>query len=440
MRRTHLLSEADLEARRRERERRLSPGDQDAEARHRGALRRSADPDEVAHTIHQQISKEILPHIERFRTARREHSIEGGPERLEKLRHAAGAMHKKLRELQVEHGRRGTYSRADIAAHFPPPSSDREQEHRRHAMDMAAATAYDGVLPNLDLHKDEAQKIIHHIRQHHPQSRISMIHHDDWNNREAYRAQNTRRGIEWVEAKSSNPGVHNKDEHGNSWHTDHDDRKEESLARTPLLVEHIIRPVRHLQCFDLDGTLLLSPEPHWGKEHYRYHTRSYTHPRGRNWDDDHGSDWWGNPKSLTGTEHAPFKIRPIKNTLKAYHAAKADPHGHVVIMTGRVNRPEMRQAVSASLRKIGIKNHQHGHNLFLKPPNEKGKEQKTEHWKAEMLRQFHKQHPHLEKVHMWDDRAEHLDHFAKTLHELGVKHELHHVKDPRWSGDMPSHA
>ena len=142
---------------------------------------------------------------------------------------------------------------------------------------------------------------------------------------------------------------------------------------------------------------------------------------------------------MSGVEGMPpFRIKPIEHTLRAYHSAKADPHGHVVVMTGRVDTPEMRRAVSGALRKIGVRGHQHGHDLFLKPQSHKPI--KTHDWKGEMLQRFHGEHPHLERIHMWDDRKDHLAHFSNVLKKLNVKHELNHVQDPNWTSNMPSHT
>ena len=52
------------------------------------------------------------------------------------------------------------------------------------------------------------------------------------------------------------------------------------LERTPLLVEATEHKAKNLHVFDMDGTMMLSPEPKWGKDWYRYHTRTPTNPRG----------------------------------------------------------------------------------------------------------------------------------------------------------------
>ena len=193
-----------------------------------------------------------------------------------------------------------------------------------------------------------------------------------------------------------------------------------------LIIES--RNAKHLHIFDMDGTLARTPEPtKENRDLYRYHSRSRTNPRGTK-----PGDWLGDHKTL----RHPFETHPIEHTLKNYHAAKQDPDSRVVVMTGRVHKPDMADAVSLTLHKLGVRGHKHGEDLFLKPPRDKEKEKqkvvKTAEWKGHMLRKFHQEHPHLKHVTMWDDREEHLDHFRDVLHDLGVKHTLHHVKDPGW--------
>lgn len=211
------------------------------------------------------------------------------------------------------------------------------------------------------------------------------------------------------------------------------------ISRSPLLLDtitegRIVHPHEHLHIFDMDGTLALTPGPSkTNRDALGRHTRTPTNPRG-----DRVDNWWGDHRTLGH----PLKTKPIESTIKGYHAAKASPNSRVVVMTGRVDTPEMRDAVSRTLHKIGVKGHEHGHDLFLKPPGKgpDGKKRQTHDWKAEMLRRFRKQHPNLRHVHMWDDRPEHLDHFGEVLKNHGVKHTLNHVAHPEWewNNKMPS--
>ena len=208
------------------------------------------------------------------------------------------------------------------------------------------------------------------------------------------------------------------------------------IATTPLLAGalsegRVAYPHKHLHIFDMDGTLAVTPGPSQeNRDHLRYHTRTPTNPRGARLD-----GWWGDHRTL----RHPLKTKPIESTLKGYHAAKGQPGHRVVVMTGRVDKPEMRDAVSQTLHGIGVTGHKHGHDLFLKPPHQGKNKVKTDQWKARMLHRFHAEHPHLQHVHMWDDRPEHLEHFGKVLRGLGVKHTLHHVDHPDWqfAGKMP---
>ena len=204
--------------------------------------------------------------------------------------------------------------------------------------------------------------------------------------------------------------------------------------RSPLLIESIGHNVSHLHIFDMDGTLVRTPEPGPGKQ--LYHA---SHPKGRSWEEDHGKSWWRNPISLTGPDHAPFTSHPIEKTIKGYRAAKRDKRSRVIIMTGRENTPAMRKAVQRTLNSIGVTGHRPGRDLFLKPPTDaRGNATITHYWKSDMLRRFLHEHPNLKHVHMWDDRDHHIRHFAKTLNALGMAHTLHHVQEPEWGGNMPN--
>jgi hypothetical protein len=220
------------------------------------------------------------------------------------------------------------------------------------------------------------------------------------------------------------------------------------MNRRPLLVEAAGHRVHKLHIFDMDGTLLLSPEPKWGKEHYRKH-----HPRGKSWEEDHGKKWWSNPTSLTGHPHKPFPIKPIEDTVKGYHAAHREKGSRVVVMTGRQNTPDMRQAVSHVLKQGNITDHKgrdlrHGSNLFLRRephphsrrPGRAPEKVLTHVWKGEMIHKFADQHPNLKHIHIWDDRPDHAKHLAKIAKERGIATTINHVQDPEWKSNMPDTA
>jgi len=169
--------------------------------------------------------------------------------------------------------------------------------------------------------------------------------------------------------------------------------------------------VKHLHVFDMDGTLALSPEP-----------------TDQNKAKLSGSGWWSNPDSLS----AKFPVRPIPETRAHYEKAKRTKGHKAIVMTGRSDTPEMRSAVSKTLRRIGVRGHTHGHDLFLNPGRD------TEEWKKDQLMALIKKH-RPEHVHVYDDRPSHSKAFGKLLGSFGVPHTIYNVAHPKWaSGDkMP---
>jgi hypothetical protein len=167
-----------------------------------------------------------------------------------------------------------------------------------------------------------------------------------------------------------------------------------------------------LHVYDMDGTLALTPEPGTHKSLYQKLTGK-----------PFGKGWWSRHESL----RPPLEAEPIPDVIDRYHQAKEDGH-HVVVMTGRVDKPEMRDAVSDTLGKLGLAGHVHGRDLFLKPDDE---DVETEDWKKSKLFDLVKQHKPAH-VHIYDDRKAHGVAFAHMLKSLGVPHTFHYVQHPGW--------
>lgn len=172
--------------------------------------------------------------------------------------------------------------------------------------------------------------------------------------------------------------------------------------------------VKHLHVFDMDGTLALTPEP--SKENKAKLI---------------GTGWWGNPDSLSSK----FQVRPIPETKALYNKARTTKGHKAIVMTGRANTPEMRKAVSHTLRRIGVRGHTHGHDLFLNPGLD------TEEWKKDQLMALIKKHK-PDHVHVYDDRAHHAEAFGRLLRSMSVPHTIYTVRHPKWgAGDkMPSNS
>jgi len=186
----------------------------------------------------------------------------------------------------------------------------------------------------------------------------------------------------------------------------------DAFRRAEVLSE---RHVDHLHVFDMDGTLALSPEP----------TKENKAAAGLA----KGQGWWGHHDSLS--ERLP--VRPIPEVKAHYDRAKRTKGHKAVVMTGRLDTPEMRKAVSHTLRRIGVRGHTHGHDLFLNPGRD------TAEWKKDQLMSLIKSHK-PKHVHVYDDRPTHAAEFSHLLKSMGVPHTIYNVAHPKWgSGDkMPA--
>lgn len=168
--------------------------------------------------------------------------------------------------------------------------------------------------------------------------------------------------------------------------------------------------VETLYAFDMDGTLLDTHHPQHGREEW---LRIYGEP----WK--HRA-WWSRPETLT---HLP--IKGFQDIAKALTSAKLDPKGHTILITGRVDTQEMRNAILHAFEAAGIV-----------PPAEMHLKQgnnSTEVWKGKRLKEVAARFPRLQEIHLWDDRDEHIPYF-KSLnnnnhrdHPKAIIH-VHHVK------------
>jgi len=180
----------------------------------------------------------------------------------------------------------------------------------------------------------------------------------------------------------------------------------EQLYRTSLLIE-ATGPTR-LAIFDMDGTLLRTPEPSWGVAKYKELT-------GKLWPYE---GWWSKPESLL----PPFEAPLIQSTYREYKAAKRAPGTKVIVMTGRMGTPALKRAVQTVLRNAGIR-HTFGDDLFLKPPGSSN----TASYKLNTLEKLAKRYPTVTTLDMWDDRADHVGDFQAKIRSLGLKGKVTHV-------------
>jgi len=158
--------------------------------------------------------------------------------------------------------------------------------------------------------------------------------------------------------------------------------------------------IRELHIFDFDATLFMSP----------------MHPD--DWEGHIGS-WYDTLQSLT----PPCVVDPsgmwISSTVSAAMESIGNPEVYTVLMTGRGASPELSARVEELIAGAGLSFDE----VHLKPGGG------TEPWKSSMMKQFIEGMPDLEVVQVWDDRANHLEAFVKTIEGLGLEAIPHFVAE-----------
>lgn len=157
-----------------------------------------------------------------------------------------------------------------------------------------------------------------------------------------------------------------------------------------------------LHIFDFDGTLVRTPTPEEGKPVWEAAT-------GESWPH---KGWWGQTDSL---DLSIFDMPVISSTVSAFNKAMANPNAHVMVLTGR--HKGMHKEVQAILDANGLKPHEL--NLCKSMHS-------TLPYKLNVLRSWAQRVP-LEKIVMWEDRAEHIGPFEAMSDELRIPVEVHHV-------------
>lgn len=177
------------------------------------------------------------------------------------------------------------------------------------------------------------------------------------------------------------------------------------------LGEQIERGVETLYVFDMDDTLIFHPSKEAGKRRWKELTgEPWPHKR-----------WWSVAKTL----QPPFEFAAVSSTKAAFNKAKQDPAGKVVVMTGRVASPAMKQTIPKLLWSLGFGSLRFGDNLFLKRPNAPD----TAAWKIAMLHGFAKRFPDLQRIEMWEDRPDHAKRFQREIDRIdGIKGTVHVVR------------
>lgn len=153
-----------------------------------------------------------------------------------------------------------------------------------------------------------------------------------------------------------------------------------------------------LHLFDFDGTLFKSPDPPmW-------------------WD---SGSWWADGQSLE-PPCVPEKPGPewwIGSTVTQAKRSIANPEVWTILCTGRNDRP-FRWRVPELLHQKGLRFDE----VFL---NKGGG---TAEFKKGILRAQLRKHPHIDTVHIWEDRPNHLKAFVSFVESLGARAFPHPIR------------
>ncbi len=134
--------------------------------------------------------------------------------------------------------------------------------------------------------------------------------------------------------------------------------------------------VKRLVAFDMDGTLMNTPEPEMGKPMWsKHYGTQYPYP-----------GWWGRPESL---DLSVFDIKPFPSMMKQLEKEISTPDSYVIILTSRMEK--LRPQVQAILDKNNIR----VDKLDMK---------KSEKTKGEKILDYLKMFPDLKEINVYDDR------------------------------------
>lgn len=165
--------------------------------------------------------------------------------------------------------------------------------------------------------------------------------------------------------------------------------------------------MKNLSVYDMDGTLIDTPEKEEGKQIWKEKTgEQYPH-----------KGWWGRRESLNTDI---FDINPIPSILSKFKKDIADPDTYVIILTARLEklRPEV--------EKILDMHHIEPDELILKMGNET---------KGDVIFNYVIKFPDLEKIEVYDDFAGGMEHkiqeFTNIIDDLpeDIQYNIFYVKD-----------
>jgi hypothetical protein len=153
--------------------------------------------------------------------------------------------------------------------------------------------------------------------------------------------------------------------------------------------------VKKLVSFDFDGTLIHTPTPESGKEHWEKTT-------GLSWQ---GRGWWGNAESLnTNVFHPPLN----EWVYREFQKYESDPTCYVFIATGRLQKLERQVQSVLDLHDIDC-------DLYCNTGGD------TFNFKCHLFETLIEHYKHAEELIMFDDRHEHLIKFKEWAKNQSIK-------------------
>lgn len=165
--------------------------------------------------------------------------------------------------------------------------------------------------------------------------------------------------------------------------------------------------MKRLCVFDLDGTIMNTPEPEEGKKIWKQKTgNDYPH-----------KGWWGRKESL---DTDVFDIKPFPEILKKLEDANEEKDTHVIILTARQEKltPEIENILN--LNNICV-----DELIAKKGPDDKG----------DVIMKFIENNPDLEQIVVYDDFAGGMEHKIKQLTGIedkipeNIDYQIYNVKD-----------
>lgn len=156
------------------------------------------------------------------------------------------------------------------------------------------------------------------------------------------------------------------------------------------------KKITKLNIFDLDGTLIKSPLPEFGKPLYEKKT-------GTPWPH---SGWWSKPESL---DMKIFDIPLIKSTIDGYNKDIADDSVMTVMVTGRMFK--LSSYVEAILNHYNLRFDSYHYNTGGSSIGSK----------LQTFDELVAKLPDLETVEIWDDRESHRESFVKWGQKQDIK-------------------